>query len=173
MNIVIFGAGAAYRRADRPTGGTRTPANSTAERAFRCGDERAGHLVDGKPPPGIELGAMYDGQIDVHGLGFSCDGQYLNVIDVATNAVHVIDTATNAVVHTSSWAAPRTKVLLRRRKPTVGGGTRSGYCRVIDWRNNRVVDRIVSEDGPLTGSDRHMITPRGATALCPMSRRPR
>jgi hypothetical protein len=36
---------------------------------------------------------MYDGQIDVHGLGFSCDGQYLNVIDVTTNAVHVIDTA--------------------------------------------------------------------------------
>jgi DNA-binding beta-propeller fold protein YncE len=43
---------------------------------------------------------MYDGQIDVHGLGFSCDGQYLNVIYVTTNAVHVIDTATNAVVHT-------------------------------------------------------------------------
>ena len=46
------------------------------------------------------LGAMYDGQIGVHGLGFSRDGQYLNVIDVTTNAVHVIDTATNAVVHT-------------------------------------------------------------------------
>jgi hypothetical protein len=35
---------------------------------------------------------MYDGQIDVQGLGLSCDGQYLNVIDVTTNAVHVIDT---------------------------------------------------------------------------------
>ena len=46
------------------------------------------------------LGAMYDGQIGVHGLGFSRDSQYLNVIDVTTNAVHVIDTATNAVVHT-------------------------------------------------------------------------
>jgi YVTN family beta-propeller protein len=46
------------------------------------------------------LGAMYDEQIGVHGLGFSRDGQYLNVIDVTTNAVHVIDTATNAVVHT-------------------------------------------------------------------------
>jgi YVTN family beta-propeller protein len=39
------------------------------------------------------LGAMYDGQIDVHGLGFSRDGQYLNVVDATTNAVHVIDTA--------------------------------------------------------------------------------
>src|SRR5215472_13252741 len=46
------------------------------------------------------LGAMYDGQIDVHGLGFSRDGRYLDVIDVTTNAVHVIDTATNALVHT-------------------------------------------------------------------------
>jgi len=46
------------------------------------------------------LGPMYDRQIDVHGLGFSRDGRYIDVIDVTTNAVHVIDTATNAVVHT-------------------------------------------------------------------------
>jgi YVTN family beta-propeller protein len=35
------------------------------------------------------LGAMYDRQIDVHGLGFSRDGRYLDVVDVTTNAVHV------------------------------------------------------------------------------------
>ncbi|MDT5027016.1 MAG: hypothetical protein QOE61_3442, partial [Micromonosporaceae bacterium] len=46
------------------------------------------------------LGAMYDGQIDVHGLGFSRDGRYLDVIDVTTNAAHVIDTASNKVIST-------------------------------------------------------------------------
>src|ERR1700704_1030695 len=46
------------------------------------------------------LGAMYDGQIDVHGLGFSPDGRYLDVIDVTTNAAHIIDTASNKVVST-------------------------------------------------------------------------
>src|ERR1700704_1867795 len=46
------------------------------------------------------LGAMYDGQFDVHGLGFSRDGRYLDVIDVTTNAAHVVDTATNEVIRT-------------------------------------------------------------------------
>src|SRR5258707_6008908 len=46
------------------------------------------------------LGAMYNGQIDVHGLGFSRDGRYVDVMDVTTNAVHVVDTATNKVVST-------------------------------------------------------------------------
>ena len=46
------------------------------------------------------LGAMYNGEIDVHGLGFSRDGRYLDVMDVTTNAVQVIDTATNKVVRT-------------------------------------------------------------------------
>ena len=46
------------------------------------------------------LGAMYNREIDVHGLGFSRDGRYLDVIDVTSNATHVIDTASNRVVHT-------------------------------------------------------------------------
>lgn len=46
------------------------------------------------------LGAMYNGQIDVHGLGFTRDGRYLDVIDVTTNAAHVIDTASNEVLRT-------------------------------------------------------------------------
>src|SRR5882757_4504602 len=62
-----------------------------------------GTIALGQPrlaPTADVLGAMYKGEIDVHGLGFSRDGRWLDVIDVTTNAVHVIDTATNAVVHT-------------------------------------------------------------------------
>ncbi|MFG2041578.1 hypothetical protein [Dactylosporangium sp. NPDC048998] len=95
------------------------------------------------------LGAMYDGQINVHGLGFSRDGRYLDVIDVTTNAAHVIDTASNTVVRTiylgraphEGFFSPDGNQLwvAERGQDTVA---------VIDWRNDRVVDRIVSEDGP-------------------------
>lgn len=95
------------------------------------------------------LGAMYDGQIDVHGLGFTRDGQYLAVVDVTTNAVHVIETATNAVLHT----------IYLGRAPHEGFFTADGSqlwiaergqdtVAITDWRRNQVVDRIVSEDGP-------------------------
>lgn len=95
------------------------------------------------------LGAMYNGQIDVHGLGFTRDGRYLDVIDVTTNAVHVIDTASNTVLHTiylgrathEGFFSPDGNYLwvAERGQDTIA---------VVDWRNNRVVDRIVSEDGP-------------------------
>src|SRR5882762_748274 len=85
------------------------------------------------------LGAMYDGEIDVHGLGFSRDGRYLDLIDVTTNAVHVIDTATNAVVHT----------IYLDRAPHEGFSSADGNelwvaergvdtVAVIDWRHDRV-----------------------------------
>jgi len=111
-----------------------------------------GTIALGKPRMDVDadiLGAMYDGEIDVHGLGFSRDGRYLNVIDVTTNAVHVIDTATNAVLHT----------IYLNRAPHEGFFSPDGNTlwvaergvdtvAVIDWRHNRVIDRIVSEDGP-------------------------
>ena len=95
------------------------------------------------------LGAMYDGEIDVHGLGFTRDGRYLDVIDVTSNAAHVIDTASNRVVHT----------IYLGRAPHEGFFTPDGnqlwvavrgqdYVAVIDWRRDRVVDRIPTEDAP-------------------------
>ncbi|WP_190254758.1 hypothetical protein [Dactylosporangium sucinum] len=63
------------------------------------------------------LGAMYDGQLDVHGLGFSRDGRYLDVIDVTTNAAHVVDTATNRVGGSSIVATDRTARLRHRTDP--------------------------------------------------------
>jgi YVTN family beta-propeller protein len=95
------------------------------------------------------LGAMYDGEINVHGLGFSRDGRYLDVIDVTTNAAQVIDTATNQVLRTiylgrathEGFFSPDGKQLwvAERGLDTVA---------VIDWRHDRVIARIHSEDGP-------------------------
>jgi YVTN family beta-propeller protein len=95
------------------------------------------------------LGAMYNGEINVHGLGFSRDGRYLDVIDVTTNAVHVIDTATNKVV----------KTIYLGRAPHEGFFSPDGrdiwvavrglnYVAAIDWRSGQVVDKIYTEPGP-------------------------
>ncbi|MFB7186950.1 hypothetical protein ACFCZT_16970 [Streptomyces sp. NPDC056230] len=111
-----------------------------------------GTIALGKPrldPSADVLGAMYDGEIDVHGLGFSRDGKWLDVIDVTTNAVHIIDTATNQVVRT----------MYVGRAPHEGffslDGTRlwvavrgQSYISVLDWRAGKEVDRIRTEDGP-------------------------
>jgi YVTN family beta-propeller protein len=115
-------------------------------------DTVLGTIALGKPRMDTDadvLGAMYDGQIDVHGLGFSRDGRYLDVVDVTTNAVHVIDTATNKVLHT----------IYLGRAPHEGFFSPDGNqlwvaerglntVAVIDWRHDRVIDRIHSEDGP-------------------------
>ena len=95
------------------------------------------------------LGAMYNGEIGVHGLGFSPDGEYLNVVCVTTNSVHVIDTATNKILHT----------IYLGRGPHEGSFSPDGNylwvaergqdtVAIVEWRENRVVERIVSEDGP-------------------------
>ncbi|GAA2275446.1 MULTISPECIES: hypothetical protein [Kitasatospora] len=111
-----------------------------------------GTIAFGKPrmdPSADVLGAMYDGEIDVHGLGFSRDGKWLDVIDVTTNAVHVIDTATNQVVRT----------VYLGRAPHEGffspDGTRlwvavrgQDYISVVDWQAGKEVDRIHTEDAP-------------------------
>jgi len=44
------------------------------------------------------LGPQYLQDVNVHGLGFSSDGRYLDVISVTTNTVTVIRTADNAIV---------------------------------------------------------------------------
>jgi YVTN family beta-propeller protein len=95
------------------------------------------------------LGAMYRGQIDVHGLGFSRDGRYLAVISVTSNAAQVVDTASNKVVRTiylgraphEGFFSPDGRHLwvAERGQETVA---------IIDWRNNQVVDRIHTADGP-------------------------
>ena len=95
------------------------------------------------------LGAMYHGEIDVHGLGFSRDGRYLAVICVTTNSVHVVETATNKIIRT----------IYVDRAPHEGFFTPDGCyiwvaergqntVAVIDWQQGCVVDRIVTEDGP-------------------------
>ncbi len=59
-------------------------------------DTLLGQIALGNPRPNV-LGAKYYKQINVHGLGYSPDGQTLVVVSVGSNAVTFIDTATHKV----------------------------------------------------------------------------
>lgn len=95
------------------------------------------------------LGAMYYGEIDVHGLGFSRDGRYLDIVCVTTNSVHVVDTASNKIIRTiyvdraphEGFFSPDGRYLwiAERGQNTIA---------IIDWRQSQVVGRILTEDGP-------------------------
>ncbi len=52
----------------------------------------------GDPQPG-NFSPLYDGQVLVHGMGFSPDHKTLAVVSIGSNSVTFIDTATNAVKH--------------------------------------------------------------------------
>lgn len=59
-----------------------------------------GTLPLGNARPDDLLGALYNKQINTHGLGFSPDGSLLAVINVTSNGVSIIETATNKVLGT-------------------------------------------------------------------------
>jgi YVTN family beta-propeller protein len=95
------------------------------------------------------LGAMYDGQIDVHGLGFSRDGQYVDVMDVTTNAVQVIDTATNKVIRTIYVGRAPHEGFFSPDGRTIWVAVRGqDYVAVIDWKTGQVIHKIYTEPGP-------------------------
>jgi YVTN family beta-propeller protein len=111
-----------------------------------------GTIALGQPrlaPDADVLGAMYHGEIDVHGLGFSRDGRWLDVIDVTSNAVHVIDTGTNKVVSTVYVGRAPHEGFFSPDGNQIWVAVRGlNYVSVIDWRAGKEVDRIYTEDGP-------------------------
>jgi YVTN family beta-propeller protein len=95
------------------------------------------------------LGPMYNGEIDVHGLGFSRNGQYLDVIDVTTNAVQVINTATNKVIRTIYVGRAPHEGFFAPDGKTIWVAVRGqDYIAVIDWKTGQVVHKIYTEPGP-------------------------
>ena len=56
-----------------------------------------GTIALGNARPDDLLGALYNKQVNTHGLGFSPDGSMLAAVNVTTNSVSIIATATNTV----------------------------------------------------------------------------
>ena len=107
-----------------------------------------GTIALGNARPDDLLGALYNKQINTHGLGFSPDGTLLAAINVTSNAVSIIETATNKV---------RGTVYLRRA-PHEGFFTPDGkelwvavrgenYVSVIDVASLKETAQVVTSDG--------------------------
>jgi YVTN family beta-propeller protein len=95
------------------------------------------------------LGAMYNGEINVHGLGFSRNGRWLDVIDVTTNAVQVVNTATNKVVRTIYVGRAPHEGFFAPDGRTIWVAVRGqDYIAVINWRTGQVIHKIYTEPGP-------------------------
>jgi YVTN family beta-propeller protein len=107
-----------------------------------------GRISLGNPRPNV-LSALYRGELNVHGLGFSPDHRTLAVISTGSNAVTLIDTTTNAIKGT----------VYIGRSPHEGFFTPDGrelwvavrgedYISVIDPEAMREVRQIKVAKGP-------------------------
>lgn len=65
-----------------------------------------GQIPLGNPRPRV-LGALDDVQVNVHGLCFSPDGRYLDVISNAPTGVSIIHTRDNHVMGTQAFISTR------------------------------------------------------------------
>ncbi|QJR38057.1 hypothetical protein HKW67_00370 [Gemmatimonas groenlandica] len=112
---------------------------------LRLGSERLSPL----PAAGFMLSALYGGEINVHGLGFSPDHRWLSVVSTATNAVTIVETTTNRVKGTvyvgrnphEGFFSPDGRELW----VSVRG---ANYVSVIDPVRMREVRRVVTAKGP-------------------------
>ncbi len=111
-------------------------------------DTLLGQIVLGKPRPNV-LSPLQQGEVNVHGLGFSPDGSLLDVISVGSNGVTIIETATNKVRGT----------IYVGRSPHEGFFTPDGtqlwvtirgedYVSVIDPAKMQEIRRIKVANGP-------------------------
>ncbi len=106
-----------------------------------------GTIALGDARPNV-LGALYNKQIDVHGLGFSPDGSLLDVISVTSNAVTIIETATNRVRGTVYVGrAPHEGFFTPDGRELWVAVRGEGYVSVIDPVALRETRRIATSDG--------------------------
>lgn len=106
-----------------------------------------GTIALGDPRPNV-LGALYNKQIDVHGLGFSPDGALLDVVSVTSNAVTIIETATNRVRGTVYLGrAPHEGFFTPDNKELWVAVRGEGYVSVIDPVALRETQRIPTTEG--------------------------
>ena len=106
-----------------------------------------GTIALGDPRPNV-LGALYNKQIDVHGLGFSPDGSLLAAISVTSNAVTVIETATNRIRGTVYVGrAPHEGFFTPDGRELWVAVRGENYVSVIDPVALRETQRIVTSDG--------------------------
>ncbi|MEJ7765435.1 MAG: beta-propeller fold lactonase family protein [Acidimicrobiales bacterium] len=107
------------------------------------------------------LGPVDDDQVNVHGLGFSRDGRYLDVVSVTSNAVQILDTATNEVVATTYVGRSPHEAFISPNGREVWTAVRGqDYVSVVDLRRDTETRRIETSAGP----SKVVFSPDGRTA---------
>lgn len=108
-----------------------------------------GTLPLGDQRLGAVLGPQYLKDVDVHGLGFSRDGRYLDVVSVTTNTVTVVRTADNAIVSRTSVGRAAHEGFFAPDGRTVWVADRAlRRLDIVDALHGGVVGHVATEDGP-------------------------
>ena len=102
----------------------------------------------GDPQPG-NMSPLYNGQVLVHGMGFSPDHKTLVVVSVGSNSVTFIDTATNAVKHIAYVGRSPHEAFFTPDGKEVWVTVRGeDYVSVLDAVTYEETDRIKVPGGP-------------------------
>ncbi len=98
---------------------------------------------------GGDLGPQYLRDVDVHGLGFSRDGRYLDVVSATTNTVTVLRTVDNTVVSQTSVGRASHEGFFSPDGKTVWVADRAlARLDIVDALHGGVVGHVATDDGP-------------------------
>ena len=115
------------------------PATRTVLGTLALGDERVG----------ATLGPQYLRDVDVHGLGFSRDGRYLDVVSVTSNTVTVVRTSDNAVISRTNVGRASHEGFFAPDGRTVWVADRAlARLDIVDALHGGVVGSVHTSDGP-------------------------
>ncbi|MFD7046153.1 YncE family protein, partial [Rhodococcus jostii] len=112
-------------------------------------NEVLGTIALGAQRLGDILGPQYLRDVDVHGLGFSRDGQYLDAVSVTSNTVTVIRTADNSIVSQTTVGRSSHEGFFSPDGQTVWVADRAlSQLDIVDALHGGVVGHVTTEPGP-------------------------
>jgi DNA-binding beta-propeller fold protein YncE len=128
------------------------PANNTLLGVIPLGEaaqtDQHPAWVNGQWTP-ANISPLYYGQLLVHGMGFSFDHKYLDVVSIGSNSVTFIETATNAIKHITYVGRSPHEAFFTPDGSEVWVTVRGeNYVQVIDGKTFENKDRIYVGDGP-------------------------
>src|SRR5829696_6847458 len=111
--------------------------------------EVLGTISLGQPRLDGVLDPVDRNQVNTHGLGFSPDGRFLDVVDVTSNATQIVDTSSNKVVQTSYVGrSPHEAFISPDATPVWIAVRGEDYVSVTSLDSGEEVDRIETAKGP-------------------------
>ncbi|TJZ77924.1 hypothetical protein FCG67_12790 [Rhodococcus oryzae] len=130
-------------------------------------NEVLGTIALGAQRLGDILGPQYLRNVDVHGLGFSRDGQFLDAVSVTSNTVTVIRTADNSIVSQTTVGRSSHEGFFSPDGQTVWVADRAlSQLDIVDALQGGVIGQIGTESGP----SKVLFSPDGSRAYVNHSR---